>query len=183
MGGCLEIKLSPWMRVAITRVFALGPALLVAVTTYGNQKLFNTINEYLNVLQSVQLPFAMLPVLHFAAQPDLLSRFRSGTFLTVVSSLVATGVMFVNVLLIVQFVTDPDKNFTAGSVTVVCLYGCFYFFVCFRMVKDELLAIANYAMGLVGLSRNARVHNQGLREALTQPEDILVTPISNNANK
>ena len=29
--------------------------------------LYNSINEYLNVLQSVQLPFAMLPVLHFTA--------------------------------------------------------------------------------------------------------------------
>ena len=27
-------------------------------------RLFNSVNEYLNVLQSVQLPFAMLPVLH-----------------------------------------------------------------------------------------------------------------------
>ena len=27
-------------------------------------RLFNSVNEYLNVLQSVQLPFAMLPVPH-----------------------------------------------------------------------------------------------------------------------
>jgi len=33
MGGCLEIQLSPWVRVAITRVFALGPALAVAAAT------------------------------------------------------------------------------------------------------------------------------------------------------
>jgi Mn2+/Fe2+ NRAMP family transporter len=77
MGGCLQIQLSPWVRVAITRVFALGPALAVAISTYGHQKLFNQINEYLNVLQSVQLPFAMLPVLHFAAQSSM-KQFRSG---------------------------------------------------------------------------------------------------------
>ena len=67
MGGCLQIKLEPWKRVALTRAFALGPALLVAASASSNQKLFNNINEYLNILQSVQLPFAVLPTLHFAA--------------------------------------------------------------------------------------------------------------------
>ena len=33
MGGCLQIQLAPWKRVALTRAFALGPALLVSVAT------------------------------------------------------------------------------------------------------------------------------------------------------
>jgi len=141
MGGCLQIQLSPWVRVAITRVFALGPALAVAISTYGHQKLFNQINEYLNVLQSVQLPFAMLPVLHFAAQSSM-KQFRSGTCLTIVTSLVAVGVMSVNVLLIYQFITDPSMGFTTGLTIGVCCYGVVYFAVCIRMVWDELRAIA-----------------------------------------
>lgn len=64
-------------QVALTRLFALGPALAVAIGTVSHQTLFNNINEYLNILQSVQLPFAMLPVLHFSASPALLGRFRT----------------------------------------------------------------------------------------------------------
>ena len=63
MGGCLELKILPWVRVLVTRSIALGPAVLVAVGTYNNQQLYSDINNYLNILQSVQLPFAMLQVL------------------------------------------------------------------------------------------------------------------------
>ena len=77
MGGCLQIQLAPWKRVAFTRAIALVPALLVAVSTGSDTSLFNNINEYLNVLQSVQLPFAMLPVLHFAANKKVMGRFAS----------------------------------------------------------------------------------------------------------
>ena len=107
MGGCLQIEMAPWKRVAITRVFALGPALLVALTTVENTKLFNNVNEYLNILQSVQLPFAMLPVLHFAGSKRLLGRFASGPILYAVTLLLAGLVMVINVVLIFQFLQEP----------------------------------------------------------------------------
>mgnify|MGYP002038184315 CR=1 FL=1 len=61
-----------WKRVALTRCIALGPALLVAVATTSTPGALNAVNEYLNILQSVQLPFALLPVLHFTSRPDLM---------------------------------------------------------------------------------------------------------------
>ena len=61
MGGCLQIQLAPWKRVAFTRAIALGPAMLVAVSTGSDTSLFNNINEYLNVLQSLQLVSGVRP--------------------------------------------------------------------------------------------------------------------------
>ena len=58
MGGMLQIKLPLAAQVALTRLFALGPALAVATLTIENDQLYNNINEYLNILQSIQLPFA-----------------------------------------------------------------------------------------------------------------------------
>eukprot|EP00967_Tisochrysis_lutea_P039382 scaffold47230_cov32-Tisochrysis_lutea.AAC.3 len=37
MGGCVHIELRPWKRVALTRIAALGPALVVSTTTISNQ--------------------------------------------------------------------------------------------------------------------------------------------------
>ena len=53
------------------RAVALVPAMAVALsaTFSGDYNLFNEINEFLNILQSIQLPFAMLPVLHFPPPP------------------------------------------------------------------------------------------------------------------
>ena len=166
MGGCLQIKLNPWVRVLITRVFALGPALLVATTTSYNQKLFNSINEYLNVLQSVQLPFAMLPVLHFSSQQHLLGRFKSNLWLTIVCSMMALTVIGFSLVLVVQFLRDPKYGFSTGGVAAVCLYGAVYFGLCVRMVWDELISSARWLLlriaGEDADTRSAR----GLRQVL-----------------
>ena len=37
MGGCVRIELRPWKRVALTRIAALGPALVVSAATISNQ--------------------------------------------------------------------------------------------------------------------------------------------------
>jgi len=149
MGGCLEIQLSPWVRVAITRVFALGPALAIAAATASNQRLFNSINEYLNILQSIQLPFAMLPVLHFAQRIELLGRFRSGILLSVISTVLALLVIAVSVVLVIQFVED----FSAGGIAAVAVYGICYLLVCVRMVWEEVVAVARSGYRFVTCQR------------------------------
>ena len=156
MGGCLQVQLAPWKRVAFTRAFALGPALLVATVTGSDTSLFNNINEYLNVLQSVQLPFAMLPVLHFAASRDLMGRFASSKKLFAISACLALLVMSINVMLIVEFIGDPptanvdDENPDPTPVWVlllIVLVGIAYFGVCIRLVWDEVLALGRYFTG------------------------------------
>ena len=76
MDGFLNIKLKPWLRVFLTRVIALGPSLAIAIGTSDNAALRNTINEWLNILQSVQLPFAIIPVLTFTAAPSVMGYVR-----------------------------------------------------------------------------------------------------------
>lgn len=63
MSGFLDLKISQWRRIGITRSVALVPTLLVSLLyrTPGGTEL-DILNEWLNVLQSVQIPFALLPV-------------------------------------------------------------------------------------------------------------------------
>ena len=64
---------------------ALVPALCVAVLTVRDPGILNSVNEQLNVLQSVLLPFAMLPVLHFSVSKRLLNRFVPNGVLMAIS--------------------------------------------------------------------------------------------------
>lgn len=129
MGGCLEIELPPWKRVAITRAAALGPSILVAAATVGNNSLFNSINEYLNVVQSVQLPFAMLPLLNFSSKTEVMGIFRSRTPILGINFCLAILVLAVNGLLVVQFTED----FGTGGKVAVALYAVIYLSVCVRL--------------------------------------------------
>jgi len=130
MGGCVQIKLKMWQQVAFTRGFALGPAILVAALTVNNDKLFNDFNESLNVLQSLQLPFAMLPLLHFCSRSHIMGRFRSSLGALVMHFALAALVMVVNVFSVLQFVDD----FSTGGVVSVCIYAVVYLFVCIQLV-------------------------------------------------
>ena len=56
--------MSPWARIAITRAVAIVPALAVALAFNGSGfgMGLDDLNQSLNLLQSIQLPFALLPV-------------------------------------------------------------------------------------------------------------------------
>ena len=62
MGGFLDLKVSKWKRIAITRSAAIAPTLLVALAFRNQDTKLDSLNEWINVLQSVQLPFALIPV-------------------------------------------------------------------------------------------------------------------------
>lgn len=53
--------MSAWSRVLITRSVALAPTLLVAIISRVPNQL-DHLNQWLNILQSIQLPFAVIPV-------------------------------------------------------------------------------------------------------------------------
>jgi hypothetical protein len=130
MGGCLEIRLAPWKRVALTRTLALGPALVVAVYTAPDPALFSNINEFLNVLQSIQLPFAVLPVLRFASSEPLMGIFRTRHALLVGTYAIAVFLIAVNLYLVVEFV----EGLSTPLVCAAALWGAAYVFVCVKMV-------------------------------------------------
>ena len=63
MGGFLELHIPQWQRVAVTRSVAIAPTFLVALLYAGKaDNTLDVMTEWLNVLQSIQLPFALIPV-------------------------------------------------------------------------------------------------------------------------
>ena len=72
MGGFLELHIPQWQRVAITRSVAIAPTFLVALLYAGRaSNALDVLTEWLNVLQSVQLPFALIPVSLTCPRPVL----------------------------------------------------------------------------------------------------------------
>ncbi|KAI9294837.1 Nramp-domain-containing protein [Neoconidiobolus thromboides FSU 785] len=60
MEGFWKFSITPWKRVLLTRSIALIPSILVAILA---KDYLDTLGEYLNTLQSLQLPFALIPLL------------------------------------------------------------------------------------------------------------------------
>ena len=92
MEGFMRWKLAPWARRMITRLLAVIPAIVV-VGVRGS----GSVNDLLTLSQvmlALQLPFAMVPLLHFTSSRRRMGRWRSGWLLMVAgwgSALVITA--------------------------------------------------------------------------------------------
>lgn len=79
MGGFLDIKLKKWLRALITRSAAIIPTIIVAIFFDATNSELDVLNEWLNVLQSVQIPFALVPLLTLVSKEEIMGVFRIGS--------------------------------------------------------------------------------------------------------
>jgi len=105
MEGFLQIKIAPWKRVLLTRSFAMIPTVLVAA--FASPHILGTLNEWMNILQSVQLPFAMLPLLHFTGMQKIMGPFANGKVASTLGWALAIVVIFINFY---QIYTTPMQK-------------------------------------------------------------------------
>ena len=127
MEGFLQLKIPNWQRVLVTRLCSLGPAIAVALATSSNKTASDTLDEWLNILQSVQLPFALLPVLHCTSSERIMGHYRNTKFWQGVCWLLALIVMVTNVYLVIDFVTtDPASPHSPGFTAFLVIFGILY---------------------------------------------------------
>jgi len=100
MEGFLNFRLSPWLRRLVTRLVAIVPAAIVA-GIYGQRG----VGELLilsQVILSLQLPFAVVPLVLFSASRDKMGSLRSPLALTVTAWVIAGIIIVLNVVLLYQ---------------------------------------------------------------------------------
>ena len=81
MEGFMHWRIRPWVRRLLTRGLAVLPAILV-VGLRGEGSVTDLINLSQAVL-ALQLPFAMLPLLHFTSSRRRMGRWKLGGFLLI----------------------------------------------------------------------------------------------------
>lgn len=124
MGGFLNLRLKKWIRALITRSFAIIPTIIVALIFDTSDDMLDVLNEWLNVLQSVQIPFAVIPLLYLVSKEEIMGIFRIGPVLKTISWLVAILVIMINGYLILDFFSSEVRGLLFGS--VVCVFAAAY---------------------------------------------------------
>jgi len=94
MEGFLKLSWPRWKRVLLTRSIAIAPTLALAF--YEGINRLTGMNDYLNILQSLQLPFAVIPLLTFTNDTNLMKEFSNGRILKIVTWLLAAIIIGVN---------------------------------------------------------------------------------------
>ncbi|KMT09781.1 hypothetical protein BVRB_6g127610 [Beta vulgaris subsp. vulgaris] len=134
MGGFLNLRLKKWIRALITRSCAIIPTIIVALIFDRSDDMLDVLNEWLNVLQSIQIPFAVIPLLYLVSKEELMGVFKIGPVLKTLAWLVAALVIVINGYLIVDFLSEEATGWLFGSVicAVTVAYIAFIIYLIWR---------------------------------------------------
>ena len=100
MEGFLNIRIRPWLRRIITRLIAIVPAVVVALF-YGESGTAKLL-ILSQVILSLQLSFAVFPLVMFTSDRVKMGAFVNGTTVKVLAWVVATLIASLNVWLLLQ---------------------------------------------------------------------------------
>ncbi|AFZ61158.1 Nramp family divalent metal transporter [Anabaena cylindrica FACHB-243] len=100
MEGFLQFRLPSWLRRLVTRLLAIIPA-LITIIIFGEHSTSSLI-VLSQVILSLQLPFAVIPLVIFTSNRRLMGEFVNPLWLKSLSWLVAIVIVGLNVWLLLQ---------------------------------------------------------------------------------
>src|SRR5258706_1176604 len=104
MEGYLNLRIRPWLRRLITRLLAILPA--IAVISYYGENSTGAMLVLSQVILSLQLPFAIIPLIHAVADKRRMGEFSIRPWMQALAWLVAITIVTLNVKLIVDQMTS-----------------------------------------------------------------------------
>jgi manganese transport protein len=103
MEGFINIKIAPWLRRLVTRAIAIVPAAIVTIW-YGEKGTAQLL-ILSQVVLSLQLSFAIVPLVMFTASKAKMGEFVAPRWLTAIAGMIAAVVIALNVKLLFDFVS------------------------------------------------------------------------------
>lgn len=103
MEGFINLRIKPWMRRVITRLLAIVPA-IIFIGMYGDK----SVTELLilsQVILSIQLPFAIFPLVAFTSSKKVMGEFANGKFVAIISWVIAVLIASLNIWLLYNIFT------------------------------------------------------------------------------
>ncbi|MCE7065441.1 Nramp family divalent metal transporter [Dyadobacter sp. CY326] len=98
MEGFLNIRLQPWLRRLITRGIAIVPALIVSYL-YGEKGTADLL-VFSQVILSLQLSFAVVPLVFFTSNSDIMGRFANSRLLNILAWVITLVIISLNLFLL-----------------------------------------------------------------------------------
>lgn len=151
--GFLKLRWSRFARVLLTRSCAILPTVLLAV--FRDLRDLSGLNDLLNVLQSLLLPFAVLPILTFTSMPALMQEFANGLVSKVITSSIMVLVCAVNLYFVISYLPSlpHPAYFSLVALLAAAYLGLTTYLVwtCLITQGATLLAHSSHQRFLYGL--------------------------------
>jgi manganese transport protein len=123
MEGYLRLRINPWLRRLITRLLAIIPALLVILIA-GDEEV-GALLVFSQVLLSLQLGFAIIPLIHFVSDKKTMGTFAIRRVTKIFSWLVTSLLVYLNMRMVLSeafdYMSGTGNIFIDGLIIAGCL--------------------------------------------------------------
>ncbi len=152
MEGYLKLRIAPWIRRLLTRSLAIIPA-LIAIYYFG-EAATGKLLILSQVILSMQLGFAVIPLIHFVSDKTKMKEFVIPMYVRVLSWLVAGIIVSLNVKLVFEQISEWLANsenpmlITFLVIPLVMAAGMLLLYITFRplfKVKEKAEIIPVHA--------------------------------------
>lgn len=110
MEGYLDLRIAPWLRRLVTRLIAVIPAFVV-IWFLGDEKVGDML-ILSQVILSLQLGFAVIPLIHFVSDREKMGVFAIGPVIKVFAWLSALIIVGLNIKLVIETLSQWHAQLT-----------------------------------------------------------------------
>ncbi|MDB5000628.1 MAG: iron/manganese transporter [Mucilaginibacter sp.] len=100
MEGHLNLRIAPWLRRLLTRILAIVPAFFTIL--YAGEQALGKLLILSQVILSLQLGFAIIPLIHFTSDKKRMGNFATKMPLKILAWIFAVLIVGLNVRLVIQ---------------------------------------------------------------------------------
>lgn len=139
MEGYLRLRINPIMRRLITRLLAIIPAIIV-IASFGEEKV-DSLLIFSQVILSLQLGFAVIPLIHFVSDRKTMGAFAIKPFIQFLAWLVASVLVYLNLKMLAGEAFDFFDTSESSIIKIlIILAGVFFVALLIYSVIFPLLA-------------------------------------------
>ncbi|TMS36711.1 hypothetical protein L596_003809 [Steinernema carpocapsae] len=130
MDGFLKMQWPRWQRVLVTRAIAIVPTLVVALIARGVENLTG-MNDFLNCVQMLQLPFALIPVITFTSSERIMHEFKISRAFQGFALGMSALVIAINLYFFTDYITSSlgTQWYVWLGLSIPAI--CYFLFVCY----------------------------------------------------
>ncbi len=122
MEGFLNLRIQPWLRRLITRSLAVIPAFIL-IMAFGD-KMAGILLIFSQVILSLQLGFALIPLIHWVSSKTIMKVFRIGLISRIVSWTAVAVIVSLNIGLVFDFLKDIySHNLFSFKIIFITLFA------------------------------------------------------------
>ncbi|HLO90960.1 MAG TPA: Nramp family divalent metal transporter [Lentimicrobium sp.] len=135
MEGHINLRIQPWLRRLITRLLAIIPAIFTIL--YFGEHALGSLLILSQVILSLQLGFAIIPLIHFNSAKRLMNEFAIKLWLKLLAWLCAGIIIYLNIHLVIDELSGWFKSasnklplyFIVLPLVIACFALLMYIFI------------------------------------------------------